>query len=188
MSQKRKIRLFFLFCLLYLNLLLPLKAGLTFGFLVGQSWQKPDYRQLQFNIDTRWVYGARAGIKVLFLGLEAQYFQVAHHLNLKEIGHSWQNRKVELSYLGVAAKSYFPCLILHPYLSLGYGYYGINFQDLAEKRKASFNFGAGLELFLSEKFSLQAEARYHRPVVSIDQIDFHLGDLNVTVGLNFRIF
>jgi len=180
--QKRAI----LFILFSLSLILPLQAGLSLGVFVGQSWQKPSFENLQFEIDSRWAYGLRAGLKILFFGLEAQYFQIAHNLNLSDPGHAWQNRQVDFSCLNLALKTYFSLLILHPYLSLGYGYYSLSLQELTEEKKASFNFGAGLELSLGGKLSLQAEGRYHRPVLSLNRADFRLGDLVVTAGLNYH--
>jgi len=180
--QKRAI----LFLLLSLSLILPLQAGLSLGVFVGQSWQKPDFENLQFKTDTRWAYGLRAGLRILIFGLEAQYFQVAHNLSLNDPGHSWQNRQVDFSCLNLAIKTYFSLLILHPYVSLGYGYYSLSLQELTEERKASFNFGAGLELSLGEKLSLQAEGRFHRPSLSISEADFRLGDLIITAGLNYH--
>lgn len=185
MVSRKKL---FLLVILCFSLISSLRAHLTFGFLVGQSWQKPDYREFQFNLDTRWAYGLRAGIKILFFGVEAQYFQVAHNLNLKDIGHSWHNRQVDFAYGGVAAKTYFPFLFFQPYLSLGYGYYGISIVDLVDEKKGGFNFGAGLEISLTEKISLQAEGRFHRPTLAIDQLDFYINDFLVTVGLNWRLF
>lgn len=183
--EKKKLLLFFLF---WTNLILPLQAHLTFGFFLGQSWQKPDYREIQFNLDTRWAYGLRAGIKILFLGLEAQYFQVAHNLNLKETSHWWHNRQVDFSYAGLAAKTYFSLIFFYPYVSVGYGYCGISIADLIEEKKGGFNFGVGFEISLTEKILLQAEGRFYRPSLMIEQLDFHLNDFVVTGGLNFRLF
>lgn len=176
----------FIFLFFGLSLTFPLQAGFKLGVFAGQSWQKPDYQNLQFNTDTCWVYGVRASIKVLILGLEGYYFQVAHNLQLGDISHSWQDRKVDFSCLGMAVKSYFSLLIVHPYLSLGYGYYSVGLQGITEERKAGLNFGAGLEISLGDKLSLQAEARYHRPVLNINKADFRLGDLVVTGGLNYH--
>jgi len=175
-----------IFILLSLSLILPLQARLSLGIFVGQSWQKPAFENLQFKTDTCWAYGLRAGLRILIFGLEAQYFQVAHNLNLSDPAHFWQNRQVDFSSLNLAIKTYFSLLIFHPYLSLGYGYYSLNLQELAEEKKASFNFGAGLELSLGEKFSLQVEGRYHWPSLSLNRADFRLGDLVVTAGLNYH--
>lgn len=178
-------RIFFIL-LFGLSLTLPLQSGLKIGVFAGQSWQKPNYQNLQFNPDTRWVYGVRAGIKFLIFGLEGYYFQVAHNLKLSDISHSWQDREVDFSCLGLALKSYFSLLVVHPYLSLGYGYYSVSLQGLAEEKKAGLNFGAGLEISLGDKLSVQADARYHRPVLSINKADFRLGDLVVTAGMNYH--
>lgn len=178
-------RVFFIL-LFSLSLTLPLHSGLKIGVFAGQSWQKPNFQNLQFNRDTRWAFGVRAGVKILIFGLEGYYFQVAHNLQLSDISHSWQNRKVDFSCLGLALKSYFSLLLVHPYLSLGYGYYSISLQGITEEKKASLNFGAGLEISLGDKLSLQAEARYHRPTLEINKADFRLGDLVVTAGLNYH--
>ncbi len=111
---------------------------------------------------------------------------MAHNLQLSDISHSWQNRQVDFSCLGVAVKSYFSWLIIHPYLSLGYGYYRVSLEGITEEKKGRMNFGAGLEISLGDKLSLQAEAKYHRPVLSINQGDFRLGDLVISGGVNYH--
>lgn len=188
MKEEFLIRKRFFFILFFgLSLILPLQGGLKIGVFAGQSWQKPDYQGLQFNPDTRWVYGFRTGIKVLIFGLEGYYFQVAHNLRLKDISHFWQDRQVDFSSLGVALKSYFSLLIIQSYLSFGYGYYYVSLQGRAEEKKTGLNFGAGLEISLSNKLSLQAEVRYHRPVFNFNQANFRLGDLVVSAGLNYLL-
>ncbi len=183
MSPKVKKIIFLLSLVFWLHL--SLQAGFSVGFFAGTSSQKPGRQGLEFNADTRWAYGVRAGFKLLVIGVEAQYFQVAHHLRLRDITHSWQDRQVDFSFLGAALKSYFSLLILHPYLSVGYGYYSASIQGVDEDRKGGFNFGAGLEISLGERLSLQAEGRYHRVSLDIEQADFKLGDFVLTAGLNF---
>jgi opacity protein-like surface antigen len=182
-QEVKKISLFFLFFFFFT---LSLQASFSLGIFGGTSAQKPGREGLEFNSDTRWVYGVRAGFKLLFLGVEGQYFQVAHHLQVKNIPHSWQDRQVDFSYLGAALKAYFSLLILHPYLSVGYGYYSAEVQGVDKDRKTGLNFGAGLELSLGERLSLQAEARYHRPSFDIEKADFSLGDFVLTAGLNIN--
>lgn len=183
MSSKVKKFIFLLSLIFWLRLSLP--AGFSVGFFAGPSSQKPGRQGLEFNADTRWAYGIRAGFKLLIIGIEAQYLQVAHHLQLKEITHAWQGRQVDFSFFGAAVKSYFSLLILHPYLSVGYGYYSAGIQDLDKDRKNGFNLAAGLEISLGKRLSLQAEGRYHRVVLDIQQADFKLGDFVLTAGLNF---
>lgn len=183
MNPKAKKVVFILSFLLGVHL--SLQAGFSVGFFAGPSSQKPGREGLEFNADTRWAYGVRAGFKLLIIGLEAQYFQVAHHLQLKDITHSWQDREVDFSFLGAAVKSYFSLLILHPYLSVGYGYYSARIKGVDRDRKAGFNLAAGVEISLGERLSLQAEGRYHRVSLDIEKADFKLGDFVLTAGLNF---
>ncbi len=169
-----------------LSLTVYLQAFISFGFFGGTSAQKPTRQGLEFNTDTRFVYGIRAGVRLLVIGLEAQYFQAAHHLQLTNLPHSWHDRQLDFSYLGVAVKTYFSLLLLHPYLSVGYGYYSAEMKGVDKDRQAGFSGGLGLELSLGHRFSLQAEGKYHRVSLRIDKGDFKLGDLVLTAGFNIN--
>jgi opacity protein-like surface antigen len=173
-----------LFCFMFVG---GTAAGSNFfiGVQGGWSSQKPKIADMKFDSDTSFLYGARAGVKFMMLALEANYFQAAHNLLAKDgMAFDWNGREIDYSYLGLNLRVYFPLVIIHPFLTAGYGYYRAHIKDVGKDREKGFNFGAGAELRLGDKFSLLAEGKYHRVTLNIDESELKLGDFTLSGGFN----
>jgi opacity protein-like surface antigen len=160
--------------------------GFYIGPQVGYSLQKPSLSDIKFSTDSSLLYGARAGVKILMFALELNYFQAAHNFELKElVTFDWADREIDYNYLGLNAKVYFPMLLLHPYLTAGYGYYHAKIFEIDEDTAKGFNFGGGLELQLGDKFALLAEGKYHHVTMEIDGEELKIRDFTIVGGFNF---
>jgi hypothetical protein len=156
------------------------------GAYGGFSSQTPQFQNIQFSTDTTFVYGVRAGVRLLTFALELTYFQAAH--NIVVGGGSlidWNGKVNDYSYLGANAKLFFPLLFIQPYITAGYGYYTTDIQTIDKARDGGFNFGAGIELKFGSKFGLSAEGRWHNVNVSFQDIAFSVGDFTLCGGFNF---
>jgi hypothetical protein len=161
------------------------QTGFFLGIQAGYSAQKPSLENIEFSTDTSYLYGLRAGFKFLMLGIEVNYFQAAHNLDPKEmLALNWSEKQLDYSYLGLNLKYFFPVLVIHPYVTVGYGNYKAAFDVSAEDRKRGFNAGLGVELHLGGKVSLIAEGKYHRATLDIDGEELKLGDFTLSGGLN----
>ena len=160
-------------------------GGFYLGLQAGYSAQKPSLNNVEFNTDTAFLYGARAGIKFMMIALEVNYFQAAHNLELKEFGtFDWGERQIDYSFIGLNLKYFFPILVFHPYITVGYGYYTADIHNIDKDKDKGFNFGLGMELHLGNKFSLLAEGKYNQVKVKIDERDLKLGDFTIAGGFN----
>ncbi len=160
--------------------------GVYVGPQVGYSSQKPILKDVEFSYDTTFLFGARAGIKVFMIALEVNYFQAAHNLELTElITFSWGDRKIDYNYLGLNLKYFFPILIVHPYLTFGYGYYTADILDIGEDSSRGFNLGFGIEIQLGKRFSLLAEGKYHHARFDIAEEELKLKDFTFGGGFKF---
>lgn len=161
------------------------QGGLYLGVQAGFSAQKPSLKDIEFNTDTTFLYGVRAGVRVMMIAVEVNYFRAAHNLELKElVTLAWGNQEIDYSYLGLNLKYFFPLVVLHPYITFGYGYYTADVRNFDEDKEKGFNLGLGLELMAGGKFSLLAEGKYHRANLDIDEREFKLGDFTFCVGVN----
>lgn len=184
MRKKSILVLVFLFCLFFASDGLA-RSGLYLGLQGGYSAQKPKLKGVDFNTDTTFVYGLRAGIKILMIGLEASYFQAAHNLDPTDIlDIDWGEREVDYNFVGLALKWFLPLVLLDPYVTVGYGYYTADIKDKGKDRNGGYNLGLGLELNLG-RLSLSAEGKYHHVSLDIDEKDFKIGDFTFIGGLNF---
>lgn len=156
------------------------------GPQLGSSAQKPSLLDIEFSTDTTFLYGFRAGVKILFFAVELNYFQAAHNMELKElVTFAWGGREIDYNYLGLNGKLFLPILILHPYLTVGYGYYSADIFDVAKGTDRGFNLGLGLELQLGKSFSLLAEGKYHYAKLNIDEEELKISDYTIAGGFNF---
>jgi opacity protein-like surface antigen len=185
MKQNRVLRGFILMlCFMFIT---ETASGSIFfiGVQGGWSSQKPKLTNVEFNSDTSFMYGARAGVKFMMLAVEANYFQAAHNLLVKDgIAFNWNGRDIDYSYLGLNLRVYVPLVLIHPYFTVGYGYYTANIKDIGKDTNKGFNVGLGAELRLGDKFSLLAEGRYHGVKVNIDDSELKLGDFTLSGGFN----
>jgi hypothetical protein len=72
---------------------------------------------IKFDADTSFLYGARAGVKVLSLAIELEYFQAAHNLFTSGVSvPAWNDRQVDYNHLGVNVRWIIRPPVIHPYL------------------------------------------------------------------------
>jgi len=160
------------------------RSGLYLGIQGGYSAQKPSFKDVEFNTDTTFLYGLRAGIKLWMFGLEANYFQAAHNLDPADILNiGWAERQIDYNFVGLNLKYFLPVLIIDPFITVGYGYYSANISDIDKDKDGGYNFGVGLELNLG-RLSLLAEGKYHRVKLDITDKEFKIGDFTLSGGLN----
>jgi len=174
--------------LAFLVLCLIPKAGAGFiylGLQGGLSMQKAKFSDISFSTDMSFLYGIKAGVKIMTFAVELNYFQAAHNLDVNDISlPMWQDRKVDYSYLGANVRWIIPILVVQPCLTAGYGFYTADIHDIDKDRNGGFNVGVGVEFMLGEKFSLSAEGKYHHVTLDINTESFKVGDFSLTGGFN----
>ena len=162
------------------------QAGIYLGFQGGLSLQKPSLEGVDFGTDTTFICGLKAGVQLLMFVVEFQYFQGAHNISLAEMATlDWDGRSVDYSHVGLNVKYLFPLVMVHPYLSLGYGNYTVDINAIDKDRQAGFNLGGGVEVMLGKKFGITAEGRYHLVKFDIADRDMKVGDFTLTAALHF---
>jgi opacity protein-like surface antigen len=164
------------------------QSGFFLGLQGGYSAQKPQLSSFEFNTDTTYLYGVRAGVKVWAIALEVNFFQAAHNIALVELDqHEWDGRQVDYNFIGGNLKYFFPLAFFHPYITIGYGYYTANINQIDKDTDSGYNFGLGFELHLGKKFSLLVEGKYHRVKLYIDELDLKIGDFTASGGFNIYL-
>lgn len=184
--HKKAIRFFILmmFCFLFVSSAAA-KNGFFIGIQGGWSMQKPSLEEVKFDYDSSFLYGARIGVKFMMFAIEANYFQAAHNLVVKElVAFEWDGVEVDYNYLGINARVYIPLVIVHPYFTVGYGSYSADLKDIAKDSNRGINLGLGVELQLGDKFSLMAEGKYHNVKVHIDDSELKLKNYTLSGGFN----
>jgi hypothetical protein len=163
------------------------QAGLYVGGFMGYSAQKPSFQNVEFTTDTTWVYGLRAGIRFLMLALEVNYFAAMHDLQVTDfLLLDWNGKANDYSYIGLNLKYLFSIAFIHPFLTVGYGYYTADIHNIDKDKEGGYNFGAGVELQLGKRIGLLVEGKYHHVRVDISHVDLALGDFTLVGGLNFH--
>ena len=164
------------------------QSGFFLGIQGGFSAQKPSLKDIEFNTDTTFLYGLRAGAKIWMIALEVNFFQAVHNIELRELlTFEWQGRQIDYNFFGGNLKYFFPLAIFHPYISFGYGYYTADLFEIDKDTNRGYNFGAGVEIHLGKKISLLAEGRYHRVKLYIDQQDLKIGDFTFVGGFSIYL-
>jgi opacity protein-like surface antigen len=164
------------------------QIGITLGAFGGTSVQTPSALSFEFDTDTTFVYGLRAGLRILMFGVELNYFQAAHNILVGGAGLAdWDEKINDYSYVGINGKVYFPILMLQPFVTAGYGYYTADIQNIDKDNDGGLNIGAGLDLRLGKRFSLTAEGRWQKIVVSIQDIQLSLGDWTFWAGFQIHL-
>lgn len=162
------------------------RNGFFLGIQGGYSAQKPGLLGIEFNTDTSLLYGVRAGFKFLMIAVEANYFQAAHNLSVKDLlTLSWGGKNVDYNYLGLNVKFFFPLLIFQPYITGGYGYYTADIKTIDKDTNKGLNGGLGIEIHLGGRLSVLAEGKYHHVNLDIAQRKLKIGDWTLCGGLNF---
>jgi hypothetical protein len=162
------------------------KSGIYIGVHGGWSLQNPSLEGVNFESDSSFLYGARLGVKFMAFAIEGCFSQVSHGLVLTDLlAFDWSGVQVEYNYLGINGKLFIPLVIVHPYVTVGYGSYTANFEDIGQKDSSTaFNFGVGVEVQLGDSFSLLAEGKYHNVTIEIDETDVDLKNYTLVGGFN----
>jgi len=161
------------------------QSGFFIGVQGGWSMQEPSLEEVNFDSDSSFLYGARIGVKFMMIAVEANYFQAAHNLVVKElVAFDWDGVEVDYNYLGINARVYIPLILVHPYFTVGYGSYSANLKDIGKDSSRGINLGLGVELHLGKKFSLMAEGKYHNAKVDIEGDDLKLKNYTLSGGFN----
>ena len=63
------------------------------GIQGGWSQQNIDIGDIEFDRDTAFLYGARAGIRILTFVVEGNFYQAAHNIGDSDIENLWDSRK-----------------------------------------------------------------------------------------------
>ncbi len=161
------------------------QLGIYAGLFGGFSSQHPSLPDVDFDADGAFVYGARVGLRVMMLGLEASWFRAVHDISLHELVLlDWDGQTVDYNYFGLNLKLYIFQVVIRPYLTAGYGYYTANISEIGDDGKGGYNFGGGLELALG-KISLGVEGKWHHVTLDVNPLhpDLTLGDFTLTGGL-----
>jgi opacity protein-like surface antigen len=161
------------------------QAGIYFGGYGGYSAQTPSFNDVQFDTNTTFLYGLRAGVRFMMFGAELSYFTAGHNIEMQDYFlFNWDGLENDYSFIGLNLKMFFPLAILYPYITAGYGYYTANIHNIDKANDGGYNLGAGLEIMLGRKFSILAEGKYHHVKVDISDFRLELGNFTLTAGLN----
>jgi hypothetical protein len=167
------------------------QVGVYAGVFGGYSSQTPSLPDASaiFNTNTTFCYGARVGVRILMIGIEGTYLQAAHNINWSSgLLPDWNSKELDYNYIGVNLKYIFSLAMLHPYLTVGYGYYTADIMNIDKASDGGYNFGAGLEVTLGKRVGLVVEGKYNRATLDILHLNVGLGDFTLTGGLNIYLF
>ena len=181
----KKYAILLLACVLFLGI-----GGNAYGSKIffiglqgGMSSQKLDFKDLEFNRNTAFLYGVRAGFRILFFTIEGNYYQAAHNISIADV--DLNDREVDYNHLGLSLRLFLPFPLVNPYLTFGYGRYSADIKELGDDSNTGYNVGLGLELHLGKTFSLLGEGKYNHVGLNIEDEDLKLNDWTFHVGLNF---
>jgi opacity protein-like surface antigen len=164
------------------------QSGFFLGVQGGFSAQRPSLKDIEFNTDTTFQYGLRAGVKIWMFAVEVNFFQAVHNLELKQLlTFEWADKQVDYNFLGANLKYFFPIAVFHPYITFGYGYYTANIREIGKDTDRGYNLGLGIEIHLGKRISLLAEGRYHRVKLEIDERDLRIGDFTFIGGFSLYL-
>jgi hypothetical protein len=160
--------------------------GMLFiGLQGGLSQQSIDIRDIEFDNDTTFFYGARVGLRILTFVVEGNFYQAAHNIKTSEIGDLWDSRKIDYNYLGLNLRIFLPFPVVNPYITLGYGTYTADIKDIGKDKSGGWNAGLGAEVFLGKKFSILGEARYNHANFEIETEELKIKDYTFHIAFNF---
>jgi hypothetical protein len=154
------------------------------GIQGGWSQQNIDIGDIEFDRDTAFLYGARAGIRILTFVVEGNFYQAAHNIGASDIENLWDSRKINYNYLGINVRLFLPFPLINPYLTAGYGSYSANIKDLGKDKQGGWNAGLGLEVFLGDKFSLLGEVKYNAGDFEIETEEIKIKNFTFHIGIN----
>jgi opacity protein-like surface antigen len=140
---------------------------------------------VNFSSDSSFMYGARIGVKFMVFAVEANFFQSAHNLVVKDlVGFVWDGVNVDYNYLGINGRLYIPLIVVHPYFTVGYGSYSASLKDIGKDTTRGYNVGLGVEVNLGDTFALMAEGKYHNVKMDIEDTELALKNYTLSGGFN----
>jgi hypothetical protein len=159
------------------------------GIKFGLSAQVPEFEgeDVDYSVDTRTLYGFRLGLAAGRVALELSYHQADHFLESKtEAPEDVERLKLNFNWTGLNLLVFLPVPVVEPYLSGGYGTYGVTLGDLDKDRSWGWNLGLGAAARLGNTFSLGIEGRYHKVKFTLDERTLDLSDWAGNISLNFH--
>ncbi len=105
---------------------LPARAlvGVYAGGFGGVSSQKLSFDDVNFDADTTFLYGVRAGLQAAVFALEFNYYRAGHNVAMQDFFlFNWDGLENDTSFIGGNLRIMFPVAVFRPFLALGYGYY-----------------------------------------------------------------
>ncbi len=186
MKKKFIFSLILGFILMSSNTLLA-DGGVFLGILGGISAQKPSLEDIEFNTDTAFLYGLRAGVRLWVFTFEGCYFQAAHNMELEEaVTFKWKNRQIDYSFIGLNVKyDLFSFPYFHLFASGGFGYYTADIHNIDKDSEGGYNLGLGFEINMGENFAILGEGKFHHVKVIIEERDLNIGDFSFYGGLSY---
>lgn len=162
----------------------PAKAGFYLGARGGVTNQNAKAGEIEFDRDSKFFYGAQAGFKFLGFAIEGQFYHADHTL-MGGTSNEDLEQPMDYNYLGVAGKLGISLAIVYPYLTVGYGTYSVDLQDIGKESDWGWNAGAGLEVMLG-KLGIFGELKYTDFSVTFENLDWDFGGLDLHFGLNIH--
>jgi opacity protein-like surface antigen len=159
------------------------------GIKFGLSSQIPKFEgeDIEYNVDTRTLYGFRLGLGTERVALEVSYHQADHFLEATtEVEEGLERLKLNFNWTGLNLLVFLPVPVVEPFLTGGYGTYGISLGDLDKDRSWGWNLGLGAAARVGGSLSLGIEGRYHRVKFALGERSLDLSDWTGNLSLNFH--
>jgi Outer membrane protein beta-barrel domain len=161
----------------------PANAGFYLGVRGGMSNQSATAGEIKFDSNSAFLYGAQAGFKFLGFAIEGQFYRADH--NLLSGTDPALEQEMNYYYLGISGKLGIPLVVVYPYITVGYGSYSVDLNNIGKTSDGGFNAGAGVELTLG-KIGIFAELKYADFDVEIEELKWDFGGLDLHFGLNIH--
>ena len=159
--------------------------GIKFGLSAQTS--KFEGEDIDYNVDTRTLYGFRLGLGTERAALEVSYHQADHFLEAKtEVEEGLERLKLNFNWTGLNLLVFLPVPVVEPFFSAGYGTYGIRLGDQDKDRSWGWNLGLGAAARLGSSLSIGIEGRYHKVKFTLDERSLDLSDWSGNISLNFH--
>ncbi len=159
------------------------------GVKFGLSSQVPTFEgeEVEYNVDTRTLYGFRLGLGAGLVALELSYHQVDHFLEAKtEVPEGLERLKLNFNWTGLNLLVFLPVPVVEPFLTGGFGTYGVKLADLDKDRSWGWNLGIGAAARLGSSVSLGIEGRYHKAKFTLGDRNLDLSNWAGNISINFH--
>jgi len=182
MKRKRSVGL--VLGLVILTVPAAAQVGFYLGPYAGISAQKPSFQDVEFDTNTTFLYGFRAGVKVLMFAFEFNVFKAGHNVEMANfLLFDWDGLENDYGFIGGNLRLMFPLAVFRPFLALGYGSYTSKLENVDVARRRGWNFGGGLEIKLG-RVAVIGEGKWQDAEFDLDDFHVGVGDFTFTAGLN----